>query len=61
MLPDNTWFLILLLGGLLGLGYALIGFAVMVAYVIAAPDGTLFRQPQPPTTLPQPRPRAPTT
>jgi hypothetical protein len=38
-LPDKAWFLVLLLGGLLGLGFAPIGFAVMVAYVIAAPEG----------------------
>jgi len=49
MLPEKAWFLILLLGGLLSIGFAPIGFAVMVAYVIAAPDGVLYRQTQAPT------------
>lgn len=61
-LPEKTWFLVLLLGGLVSILLALapIGFAVMIAYVIAAPDGSVYRaQPQPP--LQQPRPLAPTT
>lgn len=33
-LPDKTWFVILLVGGLLG-----VGFAVTLVYVIAGPDG----------------------
>ncbi len=59
-LPDKTWFFILLLGGVLSLGFALIGFAVMVAYVIAAPDGTLYKQPQAPTMVHPTAPLAPT-
>ena len=61
-LPEKTWFLVLLLGGLVSVLLALapVGFAVMLAYVIAAPDGTAYRtQTQPP--LQQPRPLAPTT
>ena len=59
-LPDKAWFLILLLGGILSFAFAPIGFAVMIAYVIAAPEGNVYRtQPQPP--LQQPRPLAPTT
>lgn len=59
-LPEKTWFLILLLGGLLSVIFPLIGFAAMVAYVIAAPEGAGYRaQPQPP--LQQPTPLAPTT
>jgi len=55
--PDKTWFVILLLGGVFGLAFGLIGFAVMVAYIIAAPDGVLYSRPaaqspaQRPTTL----------
>jgi hypothetical protein len=45
-LPDKTWFVILVLGGLFGFAFGLIGFAVMLAYVIAAPDGTPYRKPQ---------------
>lgn len=55
-IPDKTWFTVLLLGGVFGLAIGLIGFAVMVAYVIAAPDGRLYARPeaqpaQPQTTL----------
>ena len=60
-LPDKAWFLVLLLGGVLSLGFAPIGFAAMIAYVIAAPDGTPYRQVQAPTPSQQPRPLAPTT
>jgi hypothetical protein len=60
MLPEKVWFLILLLGGLLSIAFAPIGFGVMVAYVIAAPDGAPYRQGQTPTAQ-QPRPFAPTS
>jgi hypothetical protein len=60
-LPEKTWFLILLLGGLLSVAFAPIGFAVMVAYVIAAPDGALYRLSQVPKTAQEPGPLAPTT
>jgi hypothetical protein len=61
MLPGKTWFLVLLLGGVLGIVLAPVGIAVMLAYVVAAPDGVLYRQMQVPTTMPQPGPLAPTT
>jgi len=38
-LVDKTWFTILLVGGVVGLIFAPIGFATMVAYVVAGPDG----------------------
>lgn len=57
LLPEKTWFVILLLGGVLGLAFGLVGFAAMVAFVIAAPDGTPYRQPQ----VPAPKTLAPTT
>jgi len=60
-LPDKAWFLVLLLGGVLSLGFAPIGFAAMIAYVIAAPDGTPYRQVQARTPSQQPRPLPPTT
>lgn len=60
-LPEKTWFLVLLVGGLLSLAFAPLGFAVMVTYVIAAPDGTPYRQTQAPITAHQPGPLAPTT
>ena len=37
-LEDKTWFVVLLVGGLVGLAFGLVGFAVMVAYLIAGPD-----------------------
>jgi hypothetical protein len=55
LLPEKTWFLVVLIGGIASLFFGLIGFAVMVAYVVAAPDGTPYRQPplvaQKPSTL----------
>jgi hypothetical protein len=59
MLPEKTWFFVLLIGGVLSLAFGLVGFAVMVAYVIAAPDGTLYRKPQVPATLQKPTAIAP--
>jgi hypothetical protein len=37
-LEDKAWFIVLLAGGLLGLSFGLVGFAAMVAYVVAGPD-----------------------
>jgi hypothetical protein len=48
-LQDKTWFTILVLGGIFGLVFGLVGFAVMVAYVIAGPEGMSLRQTQFPT------------
>ncbi len=38
-IADKAWFIILLAGGILGLVSGLFGFAVMVAYLVAGPDG----------------------
>ncbi|HYM65698.1 MAG TPA: hypothetical protein VEW68_00245 [Patescibacteria group bacterium] len=38
-ITDRTWFAIVLAGGLLGMVTGLIGFATMLAYVVAGPDG----------------------
>jgi len=43
LLPDKGWFAILLVGGLLSFFFAPIGFAAMLAYVIAAADGSAYR------------------
>lgn len=59
-LPDRTWFIVLLAGGLLGLAFGLIGFAAMVAYVVAGPDGTATREPTFPLRAPGPPPLAAT-
>jgi hypothetical protein len=61
LLPSKAWFLVLLLGGLLSIGFAPIGFGVMLAYVIGAPDGTPYREAQVPAPTQQPGPLAPTT
>jgi hypothetical protein len=58
-LPTKGWFLVLLLGGLLSVGFAPIGFAAMIAYVVAAPDGLPYQQLQPSVTA-QPGSLAPT-
>jgi hypothetical protein len=38
-LADKAWFAVLLVGGILGFMVGLAGLAVMLAYVIAGPDG----------------------
>jgi hypothetical protein len=60
-LPEKTWFAVLLVGGLLSLAFAPIGFAAMLVYVIGAPDGEPFRRAYPTATVPHPTPLAPTT
>ena len=53
-LQDKTWFVVLLVGGVMGLAFGLIGFAVMVAYLVAGPDAMAIRPPQmPPEQPPQ--------
>lgn len=59
-IEDRTWFIIVLAGGLLGLAFPLVGFAAMVAYVIAGPDGMALRQPRLRTTALPPTTFAPT-
>jgi hypothetical protein len=49
-LEEKIWFFALLAGGLLGLGFGLIQFAAMVAYLVAGPDGMALQQPQRPMT-----------
>lgn len=52
-LTDRTWFTILLVGGLVGLIFAPIGFAAMVAYVMGGPDGMAVEQQRTPSpTIP---------
>lgn len=63
-LADKTWFVVLLAGGLVGLFSGLVGFAVMVAYLIAGPDGAANRQhevspPAAPPATPYPATLAP--
>lgn len=60
-LVERTWFTALLIGGLFGLIFAPIGFAVMVAYVIAGPDGMAVEQRQAPPAIATPRTFAPTS
>jgi hypothetical protein len=61
VLPSKAWFAVLLTGGLLSVAFAPIGFGVMLAYVVGAPDGTPYRLAPVPTPTQQPGPLAPTT
>lgn len=60
-LADRTWFVVLLAGGLLGLAFGVVGFAAMVAYVIAGPDGTAAWESRMPTPAQPPATLAPTS
>jgi hypothetical protein len=63
-LQDKTWFAVMLAGGLIGLAFSLVGFAAMIAYIIAGPDGMAAREERPPMApLPPegPPPPQPTT
>ena len=60
-LEDRTWFVVLLAGGLLGLAFGLLGFATMVAYLIAGPEGMAVRQSQVPAPASRPSTFAPTS
>ena len=44
LLPSKGWFAVLLAGGVLSFAFAPIGFAAMLAYVVAAPDGEPYTQ-----------------
>jgi hypothetical protein len=59
LLPSKSWFAILLAGGLLSFVFAPIGFAAMLAYVVAAPDGEPYAKPLAPAVEPR-MPLAPT-
>jgi len=59
-LPDKAWFVILLISGVLSIGFAPLGFAAMVAYVIAAPEGQRAPAPAPPPA-PLAQPLVPST
>ncbi|HST90080.1 MAG TPA: hypothetical protein VLJ14_17030 [Ktedonobacterales bacterium] len=60
-LADRTWFVVLLAGGLLGLAFGIVGFAAMVAYVIAGPDSTVTGEARLPTLAQPPAMLAPTS
>jgi hypothetical protein len=60
-LEDKTWFAVVLAGGVLGLAFGLLGFATMVAYLIAGPDGMAVKQPQMPAPKLRPSTLAPTS
>ena len=51
-LPDRTWFAVLLVGGILSLAFAPVGFAVMLAFVVAAPDGSAYQRVATPRAAP---------
>jgi len=47
-LPDKTWFTILVIGGIIGFFFVPVGFAAMLAYIVAAPDGFAYSSPHSP-------------
>ena len=47
-LADRTWFIVLLAGGLIGLAIGLAQPAVMIAYIVAGPDGAAVQREAPP-------------
>lgn len=55
-LPDKTWFVVLLVGGLIGVAFGLANLAVMIAYVIAGPDGAASQHEMTPEMTPAPPP-----
>ena len=59
LLPSKAWFLVLLVGGLMGFLFGPLGFGAMLAYVVGAPDGIGYRAAELPRT--QPGALAPTT
>jgi H+/Cl- antiporter ClcA len=61
-LADKTWFWVLLIGGLLSLAFGPLGFAAMVAYLIAGPaDHGELQRGQAYPTYPQPPMQRPPT
>ena len=60
-LTDKTWFMVVLVGGLIGFAMAPVGFAAMVAYLIAGPDEHATGVLQPPRQESWPATMAPTS
>jgi hypothetical protein len=59
-LHDKTWFAVLLAGGVLSMAFGFVGFAVMVAYLVAGPDGMTVPQTQAPAPSGRPSTLVPT-
>jgi hypothetical protein len=57
---DKTWFVVLLVGGFIGLGVTLVGYAVMIAYFVAGPDNPEVQPSQIPTRAAPPAQLLPT-
>jgi hypothetical protein len=57
---DKTWFAVLLVGGFIGLGVTLVGYAVMIAYFVAGPDSPEDQPSQIPTRAAPPAQLLPT-
>jgi MFS family permease len=72
-LVDKTWFVVLLVGGLIGFGFPIAAWAVMIAYLLSKPvepaaptagppmTGPQYLPPLPPSAPPAVPPAAPTT
>jgi hypothetical protein len=59
-IADKTWFVVLLVGGFIGLGVTLVGYAVMIAYFVAGPDSPEAQPSQVPTQIAPPAQLLPT-
>jgi hypothetical protein len=57
---DKTWFVVLLVGGIIGLSFTLIAYAVMIAYFVAGPDSLQTKPSQIPTPVSPPAQLLPT-
>ena len=44
VLQDKTWFGVLLVSGIVGFAFGLVGLAGMIAYVVAGPDGVALEK-----------------
>lgn len=56
-LQEKTWFVVLLVGGLIGLAFGLVGDAAMIAYMVAGPDEVVAPPPRVAIPSPQPAPQ----
>jgi hypothetical protein len=57
---DKTWFVVLLVGGIIGLSFFLVAYAAMIAYLVAGPDNLPAQQSQVPTPVAPPAHLLPT-
>jgi hypothetical protein len=59
-LADKTWFVVLLVGGIIGLSFFLVACAAMIAYLVVGPDNLPAQQSQVSTPVAPPAHLLPT-